>query len=291
MNFEKYCNTNHITQLAKNIGMPQDALETLLNIFPTLDFEEVCKIYPVIVDSNRAREATDIVDEIAGRETGELICVLIYMIAAGVTHERYRTKGIPDSIFYNTFNCLPEKMETNMYYFGNWGYPCYRWPLGHLSMRIFRLERLGFEMNTHSGAPIVYQGETIIADGDDYIGVHISDREKFTHELCLKSYAEARKLFSTYFPDFKPKYFRTTTWLLCPRLKELLPETSNILKFQSDFTIYDSYDDDKEVLARVFGGVKENLDDYPQDTTLRKKIIERFKAGKHLGRGSGFIKF
>lgn len=75
-------------------------------------------------------------------------------------------------------------------------------------------------------------------------------------------------------------------------MKELLPPTSNILSFQRDFELVDQLETPPDdVLNRLFGEVKEELDEYQPVTSLQVNTIRYLKAGKKLGAGVGFIPF
>ena len=88
------------------------------------------------------------------------------------------------------------------------------------------------------------------------------------------------------------RYFRCRSWLLFDGLHELLSPTSNILHFQHDFELVDQIETTPDdVLNRLFGEVKQNLDEYHPVTSLQINTIAYLKAGKKLGSGVGFIPF
>ena len=292
MDLQKYLIKEYIIGTAQKIHVPQGALDIIVSLMPKLDVDEANCIYELMSNSLTIGESFERLKKLSEEnEHGDLMCVLIYLAASGYTHEKYKELGISDKIFYDTMDCLSEKIITHRNLYGTWGYKPIYWPSNHINCSLFKCERLGFEMRKNLGEDITHNGKPIIKHGDDYLAVHISDNEKLTHDLCQKSYQVARKFFNTYFPEFKPQYFHCGTWLLDPELKALLPENSNIAKFQADFTIYNAKTDNAEVLFRLFGKADDNLDSYPKDTSLRRNVIEHFKAGKNLGRGFGYIKF
>lgn len=79
------------------------------------------------------------------------------------------------------------------------------------------------------------------------------------------------------------------SWLLSPRLKEVLGEESNILKFQDMFEIVKIYETYPQAEQRVFLDVKKDKQQYPEDTGLRKKLKKYLIEGKNPGIGVGII--
>ncbi len=285
-----YYTEAYFRTLAPQIRMSSEALATLEALMPRISPEAADEMARYLTDASvPAPEKRERMTEFANQENGDLLCVLIYMAATGYTHAKYREKGIPDDVFYNTFNCLPEKMETHMKHFGTWGYGAPTWPISHLNLTLFRIGRLGYQFVAAPHEPLK-DGDRMLADEDEpYIYMHISDNEKLAG--CAESIKEARTFFRKFYPAYGDCVYMTNTWLLEPRLAEILPETSNIMQFQKLFHIYDRYDCRSEVLKRIFGVEKENLDEYAPATSLARAVIEYLKSGKTLGRGLGYTKF
>ena len=284
-----YFNKEYFKALAPRIRMNEDELSCLLQLMPALTAEEGEAAARFLTDDAVPyTEKKERILEIAARENGDLLCVLIYMAAAGYTHEKYKAKGIPDEIFYNTFNCLPEKMETNMHFFGKYGYASPTWPLSHLNMTLFRIGRLGYAFVPDIEEPLYAGDKVLVEKGDSYIYMHISDNEKLVG--CAESILEARAFFRKFYPKYGDCVYMTNTWLLDPRLGEILSPTSNIMQFQSLFEIYDRYDCRTEVLKRTFGEEREDLNSYTPTTSLSRAVLAYLQSGKELGRGLGYAK-
>ncbi len=284
-----YFNEAYFTALAPKIRMNEEQLSCLLELMDEISPAEGEAIARFLTDDAVSyADKKGRIEEIAARENGELIAVLIYMAAAGYTHEKYKAKGIPDEIFYNTFNCLPEKMETNMRFFGKYGYPSHTWPLSHLGMTLFRIGRLGYAFVSDIAEPLYAGDKVLVEKGDSYIYMHISDNEKLVG--CAESIREAREFFRKFYPKYGDAVYMTNTWLLDPRLSEILPETSNIMQFQKLFEIYDRYDCRSEILKRTFGEEREDLDSYTPHSSLGRAVLEYLRQGKELGRGLGYTK-
>ena len=79
------------------------------------------------------------------------------------------------------------------------------------------------------------------------------------------------------------------SWLLYPKLKEVLSEKSNILQFQKYFQIVDVDFEEKEAEWRIFGRLEKNPKKYPESTTLQKNAKSYLQSGKKLGNGLGVL--
>ncbi|MBQ7032601.1 MAG: DUF5596 domain-containing protein [Clostridia bacterium] len=285
-----YYNKEYFRQFAPKIRMSEENLDLLEGFMPRFSPEEAGSIARYLVDpSIPSAEKRERMEKLAEEENGGIYCVLIYMAAAGYTHEKYREKGMPDEVFYNTFNCLPEKMETHKKHFGIWGNVAPTWPISHLNMTLFRIGRLGYAFVPAPHEPLLAGEKVLAAEKEPYVYMHISDNEKLVG--CAESIQEARAFFRKFYPEYGDCLYMTNTWLLDPRLGEILPEESNIMQFQKIFNIYDRYDCRPEVLKRVFGAEKENLDAYEPSSSLARAVIAYLKSGKELGRGLGYTKF
>ena len=81
--------------------------------------------------------------------------------------------------------------------------------------------------------------------------------------------------------------FYCASWLLQPWLPDALPETSRIVKFQSKYQILDFVDDPEDVTLWVFPQKCENIEDYPEDTSVRRAVKNRLRRGEVIGYGAG----
>ncbi|NLT47684.1 MAG: DUF5596 domain-containing protein [Clostridiales bacterium] len=211
-----------------------------------------------------------------------LLCMLNVL---PLTQEYYETRGIPKEIMLDTLKDF--LIWTTLYkeQTGRLGLFESNWLTRHILCDIFRLGRLQFEF----GDSVVQSNGDDLHKGDKILFVHIPRDGRMDHGECKKSYALAVEFFARYFPDYDYKGFLCNSWILDTRLKAYLPEDSNIIRFQNDYTILESGDDPKTVLKHVFKKAEECLDMYPQNTTLEKAVISHLKSGKQLGYGIGFI--
>ncbi len=134
--------------------------------------------------------------------------------------------------------------------------------------------------------------ELVLKPDDTMLDVHIPAGDSMKIEDCRDSFQEAIGFYNEYFPEKKFKGFQCLAWFLDSAYQELLPETSNIIKFQKEFNLFPiNYNSSDEVFNRLFEG--KQLDDIKPDklkSNLQKNAYDYLKNGSILNGGGGFIK-
>ncbi|MEK8105165.1 hypothetical protein NKG94_08060 [Micromonospora sp. M12] len=106
-----------------------------------------------------------------------------------------------------------------------------------------------------------------------------------TPEAVDASLDEARAFFPRHFPDERYTAFTCASWLLDPQLRDYLPESSNIVRFQRRFELDlpggRGPDADIEVLRFGFRTLTTPLDELPRRTLLQRALVDHRKAGGH----------
>ena len=267
-----------IEELMERIALPEEARqvvrkENMAEAEYTEEKQLFYKDFPVFLE-NWKKEI--------GKEKYTRALVLYLRLACEV-YPKYREKGIGDEIFDKTF-----------YDITIWCEECYRkrqvygleelwWLAQSVKMNLFRLGRLQFE-------PVVLENDVkmdreglSISAGTKVLNVHIPAGEPLDYEACLDSFRLAEAFFG------KNQIYMCDSWLLSLHLKEVLPEESNILKFQNLFTVTKVYYAYPQAEQRIFQNVIENKQKYPEDTSLRRRAKAYILSGKDMGIGIGFI--
>ena len=237
------------------------------------------------------KEATKEAGELSERAgvvhfTGKL---LFYILMSQTLRERYRQRGIDDSVFKNSMLDLKYKVIECYEAYGIWGSFVAWWFSGFFKMNIFGLGRLQFELRT-LGTDYEKDGIKLTPDSP-VLSVHIpSAKEPFTYDKVWEAYKLAADFFRETLGD-APIVFYCNTWLFFEKHKEMLKPTSNIYRFMSDYDIfeYGLYDDYTQVW-RLFGKYYTgNPDDMPADSSLRRSYIELMRRGEKTGWGTGVL--
>lgn len=105
------------------------------------------------------------------------------------------------------------------------------WLTNHMKIKLFKVGRLQFCL-TQAWEAIPSYG---IREGDNVVELHIHHGGRLTPEEVDDSLARGRAFLATYFPGFQFPCFTCHSWLLDDKLKDYLPETSNIIRFGNRF--------------------------------------------------------
>ena len=206
-----------------------------------------------------------------------------YLLLSCDVYDEYQKAEIPDEVFDQTFYDITIWCEECFRKYGIYGLEEVWWLAQSVEMKLFRLGRLQFE-------PMVLEEDLIGKEdgrkaGTEVLNVHIPAKEPLKMEECLKSFQKAETFFGR-----QKQIYVCDSWLLSPRLKEILPEESNIIQFQNLFEVVKVHERFPQAEQRVFQEVKEDKSLYPEQTTLQKNLKAYLLEGKQPGIGIGFIK-
>ena len=171
------------------------------------------------------------VSETFGTDAKENLLTALYQCEA--LQATYATLGIPKNILLDTLSDIVIWVDTYATYGNSFGLMEVGWLSNHFSAKLFRLGRLQFCM----GAAEHDIPEANVAKGNSVLEVHIPAGGSMRLEDCKASIAAARTFFATYFPKFHYRAFTCHSWLLDGTLAKFLNENSNILQFQTLFTV------------------------------------------------------
>lgn len=282
---------DEITLLCEKIDMPSEALNHVLDILSDFDFTS---FYPHIEKLN---------DITTAKEGYEQICLLleespdkgyiqltIYLMTALKTKEIYSQKSIDEVIFYDTIASLSRCVNEHLVSFGKYGYDRAFWNYRQIAMSIFRIGTLEYEMVTFDGEDALLEGEVIIKKGDNIISIHIPSDAVLTPQNCKSSLKSAKEFFKKFYPDFSYHVFYCGSWIISPNLKQVLPESSNIIAFLNNFEIYRVNHEGEGYKSWVFKNQDLTPDLFPQNTSLQRNITAHIKQGGKIGEGYGVIR-
>lgn len=216
------------------------------------------------------------------------IHLLFFICLSQDTRRIYTEKKISYDIFYNSMLDLKWKLFECYKMYGIWGSFVAFWFKGFFECTRFALGRLQFEVISFDRADIKNYG--ILQKGDLVLNVHIPSSGPLSHQSCLDSYSQASSFFKSDFIG-RPTIFVCDCWLLFPKHSVILPPSSNILAFMSDYNILSSrIDEEYQDLWRIFykeyTGSTYNL---PSDTPLQRAYIDWLSKGNPVGSGFGVL--
>lgn len=288
----------YIRQFCEKYGFSPDATESLSDAYTRLKsnsqayatFRSLIHAY----EDNYLFDHTPVFAAIEGLQP--LIGVhkytldLIYLIAL-TKHLKhlYQIEKIPDEIYDASVCDLKWKAKECKNVYGVWGIFVGWWTIGFFKLKLFAIGRLQFELGHFPYS--VQDAKLAIPEGTPYINVHIPSSGPLDYSACRVSYSQATSFFKQRY-GLSQIYFGCKSWLLAPSLKDILPDNSRILAFQSDYRIIALEEDSNyRNLVRVFGIRKlpENIHDLPADTSLRRSLKEQIIAGKTIENALGIF--
>lgn len=206
------------------------------------------------------------------------------------TLAKYRLEGIPDQIYYDTMSDIDIWAEDYKKNNGHYGIKDMSWIEKSLDMKVFKLGRLQFEaLEGEMLQKIIKEsgldGEILVLD------THIQSGSPLEEARCEESYNLAEKFYKQRGYEFSRILFTCDSWLLNPKLKNMLSMESNIIKFQNRYTLISHDSESRQMEERVFGELKEDLSQYPKDTSLQENLKKELLKGEKLGTARGLFQW
>lgn len=132
------------------------------------------------------------------------------------------------------------------------------------------------------------QWDRVLRAGTNVLDIHIPSGSPMDPEACRRSMDEAGDFFAKYFPEKKFAVYTCVSWLMDNQLADLLPATSNVVRFQQEFYLYPVEEAAAaQTFERVFGKVSETSK-LPRETRMQRALVEHLEKGGHFHHGGGF---
>lgn len=232
----------------------------------------------------------------AAKRAGEIVGVhaysaelLLFICFSKHLRELYRLRGISDRIWFDSMSDLKWKLWECKAVKGIWGSFVAGWFPGFFNLTRFALGRLQFEIVAFDGE--YEKNGRSLKKGDKVINVHIPRTlTPLDKESRDDAYAQAAEFFRD-MTDGAPIAFVCSSWLLYPEAEKILPAHSNIRGFMADYDMIRSkvngegeYGDMWRLFDMDFTG---DLNDYPEDSSLRRAYKKFLLDGNRTGSGYG----
>lgn len=204
----------------------------------------------------------------------------------------YRSRGIPDEIFADTFSDIAVWSGNDRARYGEIGLHNVGWLRKHVSLRIFKIGRLQYEFGRFIAPPFGGIGNFFRAlplTGKRTLNLHIQQGEPLSPAACDSSFESAEEFFATYYPDFCPAAYTICSWVVNPHLADVVGEYANTVRFGRRFTLLGAFPDTDMNARRLFG-YGTPREEYKGDNALRAYALSRLDEGKPLLSYFGYIK-
>ena len=271
----KHFRKDLLMALCQDLDIPQEISYEVAYFSETFDINPVTHLVEDLSIAEKADKANNILLALGDDPRGIRILTL-HLTAALNSRELYVQKGISDYIFIDTMKCFSRFIREHFGQHDHYGFDRSYWTWRQLSLLLFRLGTLEFEIK--------------ILEGTNVLSVHIPSDAIMTRERLDASYKWAKEFFAQYFSDFHYEKLYCGTWLLSPVLKELLPEGSKILNFMDDYEIFKVNPDTQWFMKWVYQKNYPDLASLPEDTSLRRAIKKHLLTGGTIGDASGYYR-
>ncbi len=291
---------SHAVHVMNKLKFPVDAKSVLINAEKKLFGNTVAKmLYKSMYKDYWVRKKNFPLFAWKGKLLSKVIDEHIYtvnfLLLLNCTEpllSEYKRAGISEEIYWNTLFDLKAKLMECKEVHDIWGTFVENWFL-----KFYKLERFGlgrFQYEYHRFTQKSYKKHGVSLKLSDFvITMHIpSHSQSLTYEVRMESYKKAYEFFEDKLQNGKA-VFTCDSWLLYPANRRILPETSNLCEFLSDFDIIDfSAKKEFKDAWRVFGAeAKKAVSELPRKTSMQRCFAEWLEKGNSTGVGYGVIVF
>lgn len=264
-------------EVCGRITLPLQVCEKVNEAKAKLDLQKLEPIFERLLDRETAQNAYQELKEALGEDPDSMKMLACQLICAGRDHARYLAEGMSEAVFADTMKCFTRFLSECRVRTGEDAFDRGWWTWRQISMRLFRIGELEYELSEHAG--------------EKAIAIHIPSDALFTPEKINDSLQQAQKFITEHFSAYSQSIYFCSSWLLSPHLAALLDEASNIRKFQERFILEKGLPQDTGYMEWLFGKAPGTpVEALPENTSLQKKVKEDLRAGKNLGAGVGRLK-
>ena len=268
-----------LKDLCVGIGL-QDEMQTAVLAFAASHTrEQYAELLEQLKQEDTEKSAREELKQVLGedpRQEKMLTCMLWCALDA---YRWYQKNRVSDEIYFATMKCFSRFISECREKTGTYAFDRAWWTPRQIGCRLFRIGELEYELSAYEGKPA--------------ISMHIPSDADLSPDACRESFALAGKFFADVLPEWSSCEWYCESWLLSPRLKEWLPEKSNILQFQHLFEIHETDPENRDAILWVFQRSlyrDPDLTTLPERTSLQRKMKAALLNGESTGAATGVLK-
>ena len=265
-----------LKELCKGIQLPEKACGRVFEEYERVNLAEMDRQLNSLMERKTAEKAYHHLVNCLGKDSDNMKMLMCQLVCACRDYDRYKELGISDEVYFDTMRCFTRFLGERRMRTGEILFDRGWWTYRQVSMVLFRIGELEYELTNF--------------EGKDAVSIHIPSDAAFVPENVEVSLRLAADFIQRVYPEYAQAEYFCESWLLSPRLAELVKETSNIRKFQKLFIIKKDMPEDTEYMEWMFG--KEpgtSLEELPENTSLQIKTKELMKNGGNRGAGVGIL--
>lgn len=265
-----------LSEICTIISLPTEVTEQVLSLSASLDWQQITPYLDGLKGlATRADTYKQLTVALGDDPAGMKMLSLMLRLAANA-HEEYEKRGISETIFKDTMKFCTRFTTAHQRVYGWYAFEWGWWFPRQAFLWEFRIGELEYEMTE--------------AHGEKLIHLHIPADASLNREGLRDSVARAKSFFQEKFPSYASAPMVCDSWLLSPKLKEVLSEGSRILDFQKGFDLLSINEDIDSCLLWVYDRTDYSPEALPETTSLQRNIKKQMVAGKHMGDAFGRLK-
>ena len=178
----------NVREICEMIELPSGMSDQVVAFDEKFDYGTVEPYLQMLLEKENWDKGLTGIKETLGQDpdgVGMLSCMLH---CGNKSWEMYRERGISKEIFAQTMKCFTRFVGEHMVSYGRYGFDRDFWTTRQLSLTLFRLGELEYELFSWKDAPA--------------ISVHIPSNSKMLPELIDASLAESVEFMKQYFPEY-----------------------------------------------------------------------------------------
>lgn len=263
--------TQQLLTLCLSLNMPHEVTETVTALSRELPFSSLQPAMELLFQEDSWEEGRCLLNQQFGQDPQGHKMLTCMLVCALKTRANYQEMGIPDEIFLATMDCFPRFVKEHRESYGCYGFDRDFWTVRQLSSVLFRIGLLEYEL----------------AAGK--VNLHIPSGAHLVPEEIDASLEAARLFLARFFPEWKAAPMHCHSWLLSPALPSLLPEDSQILRFQRRFQIVPEPEQTQEFLVWIYQNRDIPYPQLPENTQLQRKLKQYLLQGGSFVEGRGIL--
>jgi hypothetical protein len=263
----------NMEELCSKIELQWEVTEKVLVCHENFEYENVREYLEKLYSPKTWDEGVKSLQKSFGEDPSGIKMLTCMLVCALDTYKTYEKKGIPEEIFIATMKIFSRFVDEHFDSYGTYGFNMGWWTPRQISANEFRIGELEYEIVDENGKKV--------------ISMHIPSDAVMKQPELRQSYLDARKFFNDFYPEYAAADMICNSWLLSPALKELLPEDSNIVRFQKSFYVdYVDYENNN-FLIWVYKRMDIPWEQLPEETSLQRRIKSFILSGGKIGWANG----
>ena len=260
-------------QLCRKINMPEEVTQKLVALHGTL---EVYPCLDLLMHEQSWAEGLEQLKEALGEDPGGFKGLCSMLRCALRAKEIYDRLGISGEIYVDTMAAFSRFVREHRESYGCYGFDRGFWTPRQVSAKLFRIGQLEYELTAKNGVKVV--------------SLHIPTDVDFRPEVLRPSMKAGLAEFYRLFPEYEGHPVYCHSWLLSHQLRDFLPEGSNILRFQELFDLEPGKAPGSGVLLWVFRNPRLPREEFPENTSLQRKLKQFLLNGGQFLDGTGYLR-